>query len=140
MAIKIGKTLWNEIMAADESVGYAMCTACEWIGYGFPELSDECITPDVLCPNCHNHWLEPTCDLIVGEEIVEDTGEMSDTPLSCDIGDTLKRLFGDLDYEELYTRHMDKIDRMLANDDFSIHHPALRLMKRIIHSYDGELN
>ena len=138
--IKIGTTLWNELLTAGEDVGYAMCDTCEFIVKGFPELYDEPTVQDILCPNCHNGYLEPTGDLIICEEIIEDTGEMADTPLSCDILDILKGLFGDLEYDELYTRHVERITRMLANDDLSIHHPALRLMLDLIHSYDGELN
>ena len=138
--IKIGTTLWNELLSAGENVGYAMCTACEWVGKGFPELSDQCITPEILCPNCHDHYLEPTCDLIVGEEIIEETGEMADTPLACNIVKMLKKLFGDLEYEELYARQIYNINRALQDENLSIHHPALRLMLDLIHTYDDELN
>ena len=36
--IKIGKTLWKEIITAGEDVGFAICTECETIVSGHPEL------------------------------------------------------------------------------------------------------
>jgi len=138
--IKIGQPLWDELLNADESLGYAICNTCEKIVKGYPELYVESTVQDIICPNCYDGTLEPTGDLIVADKLIEDTGELNGTPLSYDILDVLKGLFCDLGYDELYTRHIDKIERALMNDDLSIHHPALQLMLKIIHSYDGELN
>jgi len=71
MAIKIGKTLWKEIITAGEDVGFAICTECETIVSGHPELYDN-DAPEIRCESCDIGTLEPTGDLIICGELVED--------------------------------------------------------------------
>ena len=153
--IKIGQPLWNTLITANESDGFAMCNACEKIESGFFQLYME-DAPEIACPNCTAGILEPTGDLIITGAIVELTDEqqsviltdddprepllMDDTPLSMNIVETLENVFCDLQYDELYNRYMDEIDDALNDDDLDVHHDALRLMKQVLDSYAKHLN
>ena len=135
--IKIGRRLWNEILFADESDGFGICTSCEKIESGWFQLYQEGYG-EIACPNCMAGILEPTGDLIIcGELECEDSDYV--TP-SVKIREFLEGLFCDLDYEAAYEYHAIEIQRLLKDDDFEIHHPALKLMLEIVHSYDEHLN
>ena len=135
--IKIGRRLWNEILFAGEDVGFAICTECETIVSGHPELYDN-DAPEIRCESCDIGTLEPTGDLIIcGELECEDSDYV--TP-SVKIREFLEGLFCDLDYEAAYEYHAIEIQRLLKDDDFEIHRPALKLMLEIVHSYDEHLN